>query len=77
MIKSPTVDKADLPFSDLWSTEKAANLWQGRPVGIPCLIDGSLTTATKHLADSKAAEGPTHPQKLATIKERTAFLSQQ
>jgi hypothetical protein len=77
MIKSSTLDKADLPFSDFWSTEKAANLWQGLPVGIFCLIGGSLTTATKHLADSKAAEGPSHPQKLAMIKERRAFPSQQ
>jgi hypothetical protein len=37
MIKIPTwyVVRADWPCSDSWSTEKAANLWQGRPVGIP------------------------------------------
>jgi hypothetical protein len=28
------------------------------PVGIACSIDGSLTTATKHLADSKGHGGP-------------------
>jgi hypothetical protein len=29
MIKSPTVDKADLPFSDLWSTQKGSKLVAG------------------------------------------------